>query len=165
MADVDYVGSSIPAYNIGLSNRVDVGDFYAFAMINYFGGFSTKIPLLDPAATRPLKGANNYWRKPGDESIPDVMPALNSGYASYLSATNRFIVDGTYFTLGDLTVAYSFRKANFVKKAKLSNFELRAQGSNLYTFALNKHNYSVATKSFEKSYLTPTYTAALVVNF
>lgn len=27
LADVDYVGSSIPAYNIGLSNRVDVGDF------------------------------------------------------------------------------------------------------------------------------------------
>ena len=39
-----------------------------------------------------------------------------------------------------------------MKKAKLSNFELRAQGSNLYTFALNKHNYSVATKTFEKKF-------------
>lgn len=163
--DVDYVGSSIPAYNIGLSNRVDIGDFYAFAMINYFGSFRTKIPLLDPAATRPLKGANNFWRKPGDENIPDVMPALNTGYSSYLAATDRFVVDGTYFTLGDVTIAYSFRKSNFVKKARLSNLELRAQASNIYTFALNKHNYSVATRSFEKSYLTPTYSAALVVNF
>ncbi|MNK15554.1 TonB-dependent Receptor Plug Domain protein [compost metagenome] len=165
LADVDYVGSSIPAYNIGLSNRVDIGDFYAFAMINYFGGFSTKIPVLNPAANRPLKGASNFWRKPGDENISDVLPALNATHANYFANTDRFIVDGTYFTLGDLTVAYSFRRANFVKKAKLSNFELRAQASNLYTFALNKHNYSVATKSFEKSYLTPTYTAALIVNF
>lgn len=134
-------------------------------MINYFGGFSTKTPVLNPAATRPLKGAGNFWKKPGDENIPDVLPALNNTHESYFAASDRFIVDATYFTLGDLTIAYSFRKANFVKKAKLSNFELRAQGSNLYTFALNKYNYSVATKSFEKSYLTPTYTAALIVNF
>lgn len=164
--DVDYVGSSIPAYNIGLSNRVDIGNFYAFAMINYFGGFRAKMPILDPSAIRPLAGASNYWRQPGDENIPNVMPALNTAnYYNYLSATDRFIVDGTYFTLGDLTVAYSFRKSEFVKKAKLSNLELRAQASNIYTFALNKHNYSVATRGYEKSYLTPTYSAALVVNF
>lgn len=164
--DVDYVGSTIPAYNIGLSNRVDVGNFYVFAMINYFGGFRARIPVPVPTAVRPLENAFNYWKNPGDENIPDVLPALSqANYNTYLVATDRFLVDGSYFTLGDLTLSYSFRKSNWVKKAKLSNFELRAQASNIYTFALNKQNYSVATRSYEKSYLTPTYSAALVVNF
>ncbi|MFD2582428.1 SusC/RagA family TonB-linked outer membrane protein [Pedobacter vanadiisoli] len=164
--DVDYAGSSIPSYNIGLSNRFDIGSFYVYTMLNYFGGFSTRMPIPDPSAMRPLEGANNYWRKPGDENIPGVMPSLqNSVYNGYLVATDRFTVDGTYFTLGDVTLAYSFRNSGFVKKAGLGNVELRVQGSNLYTFALNKYNYSLATGSYEKSYLTPTYTMALQVNF
>lgn len=165
-SDVDFVGSSIPEYNLGLSNRVDIGPFYFFAMINYFGGFSTKIPLLDPAVKRPLEGANNFWRKPGDELLPGVMPALKySNYNNYLSATDRFIINGSYITLGDLTAAYSFRNSSFVKKAKLSNLEIRLQASRLYTVAMNKYNHSVATGSFEKTYLTPSYTMALHVNF
>lgn len=165
-SDVDFVGSSIPEYNLGLSNRVDVGSFYFFAMINYFGGFSTKIPLLDPAVKRPLEGANNFWRKAGDELLPDVMPALKySNYNNYLSATDRFIINGSYITLGDLTAAYSFRNSAFIKKAGLSNLELRAQASRVYTVAFNKYNYSVATGSFEKTYLTPSYTVAIHVNF
>lgn len=165
-SDVDFVGSSIPEYNLGLSNRVDLGEFYFFAMISYFGGFSTKIPLLDPAVKRPFEGANNFWRKPGDEQIPGVMPALKySNYNNYLAASDRFIVNGSYITLGDLTVAYSFRNSAFIKKARLSNLEIRAQASRIYTIAMNKYNYSVATGSFEKSYLTPSYTMALHVNF
>ncbi|MCD0490070.1 SusC/RagA family TonB-linked outer membrane protein [Pedobacter sp. MC2016-14] len=164
--DVDYADSSIPAYNLGMSNRVDVGEFYVYAMLNYFGKFSVRMPIPDPAVTRPLEGANNFWRKAGDENLPDVLPALKfSNYNDYLRATNRFVVNGTYITVGDLTAAYSFRKSRFVKRAKLSNVELRAQASNIYTVAMNKYNYSVATRSYEKSYLTPTYTMALHVNF
>lgn len=164
--DVDYVGASIPAYNIGLSNRVDIGRFYVYAMINYFGGFSVKAPIPDPLAIRPLEGAGNYWRVAGDENIPGVLPALKyRNYNSYLQATDRFILNGTYITLGDLTAAYSLRGSSLLKKAGLSNLEIRAQASNLYTVAMNKENYSVATRSYEKSYLTPTYTIALNVNF
>jgi len=164
--DVDYAGSSIPSYNIGLSNRFDIGSFYLYAMLNYYGGFSTRMPFLDPTAMRPYEGASNYWRKPGDENIPDVMPALKySPNNRYLIGSDRYTVDGSYFTLGDVTLAYSFRNNGFVKKAGLGNVELRMQGSNLYTFALNKYNYSLATGSYAKSYLTPTYTMSLQVNF
>lgn len=165
-SDVEFAGSSVPEYNLGLSNRVDVGNFYFFAMVNYFGGFSTKLPFLDPAAKRPLEGANNFWRKAGDEQIPGMMPALKySNYNNYMVATDRFIVNGSYITLGDVTAAYSFRNSAFLKKAKLSDLEIRAQASRVYTIGLNKYNYSVATGSFEKSYLTPSYTLALHVNF
>lgn len=165
-SDVEFSGSSIPEFNLGMSNRVDIGNFYVFAMVNYFGSFVTKLPVLDPAARRPLEGANNFWRKAGDENLPGVMPALKfANYNTYFSASDRFIVDGSYFTLGDLTVAYSFRNSKFLKKTKLSNVEVRAQGSKLYTVALNKYNYSVATGNYVKSYMTPTYTMSLNVNF
>ncbi|SDJ00543.1 TonB-linked outer membrane protein, SusC/RagA family [Pedobacter sp. ok626] len=164
--DVDYVDSSIPAYNLGMSNRVDIGEFYVYAMLNYFGKFSIRMPVPDPAVTRPLEGANNFWRKAGDENLPEILPALKySNFNKYLAATDRFVMNGTYITVGDLTAAYSFRKSKFVKRAKLSNVELRAQASNVYTVAMNKQNYSAATRSYEKSYLTPTYTMALHVNF
>jgi TonB-linked SusC/RagA family outer membrane protein len=164
--DVDYVGASIPSYNLGLSNRVDIGNFYVYAMLNYFGGFSVKIPILDPSVTRPLKGAGNYWRVAGDETIPGVLPALKyRNYNNYMQATDRFNLNGSYITLGDLTAAYSLRGTQLLKKAGLSNLEIRAQASNLYTVAMNKENYSAATRSYEKSYLTPTYTMALNVNF
>ncbi|RXK83608.1 SusC/RagA family TonB-linked outer membrane protein [Filimonas effusa] len=164
--DVDYAGTTIPPYNLGLSNRVDIGNFYVFVMANYFGGFRVRLPLPLASAMRPYEGANNFWRKPGDENIPDVMPALKySSYNSYLAASDRFVKNGTYITVSDITVAYSFRRTRFLKKMGLSDFEIRAQASNVYTVAMNKENYSVATGSYEKTYLTPTYTMAVHINF
>jgi TonB-linked SusC/RagA family outer membrane protein len=164
--DVDYQGTSIPAYNVGISNRVDIGDFYFYAMINYYGGFKVKIPVPDASVVRPLKGAGKYWTKAGDEADPDMLPALKySNYKSYFQACDKFVVDGDYFTLGDVNATYSLRNSKWLKKTKLTNLEIRMQASNLYTIALNKQNYSMATRSYDKSYLTPTYTISFNVTF
>ncbi len=166
--DVVYRGTSIPAYTLGLSNRVDVGKFYFYAMIKYYGGFKTKIPVPNPSSTRPLEGAFNYWKEPGDELDPTMLPnksQLTNGYAKYIGALDKYTVDGSYITLGDVTVSYSFKGANFMEKVGISNLELRLQASNIYTVAFNKQNYSKAMGSYEKSYITPTYTFALNLNF
>ncbi len=163
--DVEYAGTTIPSVNIGFSNRVDIGNFYVYCMVNYYGGFKTRIPVPNPGAIRPLKGAGNYWKEPGDEADPNILPSPEFQYYSNLESTDRYIVNGAYLTLGDLTASYSFRNSKWVKKAGISNFELRLQGSNLYTVGLNKYNYSKATGIYDKSYLTPTYTIGLYVNF
>ncbi len=163
--DVYYAGHSIPSYNIGLSNRVDIGSFYVYCMINFYGGFKVRVPVPDPTEMRPLEGAGNYWREPGDEANPDVLPSIFYDDAEELANTDKYIVDGAYFTLGDLTASYSFRDSKWLKKTGISNLELRLQGHNLYTVGLNKYNYSKATGSYAKSYLTPTYTVGLYVNF
>ncbi len=163
--DIDYVGSSIPAFNLGLSNRVDIGNFYVYCMINYYGSFKVRVPVPDPSVTRPLEGAGNYWKETGDEADPDMLPALHYQYASKLVYTDKYTVNGAYLTLGDLTAAYSFRDSKWVKRTGISNLEVRAQASNLFTVGFNDYNYSVATGSYAKSYLTPTYTIGLYVNF
>ncbi len=162
---LDYAGSSIPTVTIGLSNRVDIGNFYAYCMINFYGGFKVSVPPPFAGDLRPLEGADNYWREAGDEEDPGVLPSPLNGYTSNLRYTDKYTVSGAYFTLADLTASYSFRNSKLVEKIGLSNLELRMQASNLFTVGLNKFNYSVATGSYAKSYLTPTYTVGLYVNF
>ena len=163
-----YAGSSIPTINAGLSNRIDVGSFYFFAMINYYGGFNVRVPRADPRSVRPFEGAGNYWRVPGDELNTDVMALAGFAGANANNAYNyadQYIVHGDYITLGDVTASYSFDKVRFLKKAGFTNFELKLQASNLYTVGFNRYNFSMATGGFAKSYLTPTYTIGLFTNF
>ena len=74
-------------------------------------------------------------------------------------------MNGAYLTLGDVTVSYNFRDFETMKKAGFSNFELKLQASNLYTVGFNRDNYSLATGSYLKKYITPTYTLGLFTNF
>jgi TonB-linked SusC/RagA family outer membrane protein len=165
---VRYMGTTIPSINVGVSNRVDVGNWYLYCMINYYGGFKVRAPRANPAASRPLAGAGNYWKQAGDEATTDVM-ALGAYAAGYsLTAYNysdKYVVRGDYLTVGDVTVSYSLDKAPFIQKAGFSHFEVKLQASNIYTVGLNKYNYSLATGSYEKSYITPTYTIGIFTNF
>lgn len=165
---IRYMGSSIPTINAGLSNRVDFGNFYVYAMINYYGGFKVRVPRPIPADARPLEGADTYWRTPGDELHTDVMGI--SAYNVYLanSAYNnadKYVVRGDYITLSDVTLSYRLDGIGFLRNAGFRNFEIKGQVSNLWTVGFNRYNFSMATRSYEKAYLTPTYTLAIFTNF
>jgi len=136
-------------------------------MIRYYGGFKVLAPRPNPNTTRPLEGAGNYWKQPGDEQQTDVMGlAWYSAYSSRVyNYSDSYVVNGDYLTLGDLTAAYNFARFPAIRKAGFSLFELKLQVANLYTIGLNKYNYSMATGDFAKTYLTPTYTFALFTNF
>lgn len=166
---IRYMGSSIPTINAGLSNRVDIGNFYVFAMINYYGGFKVRVPRPNPSVARPLPGAGSYWKAPGDENTTDVMSltafstSFNSNSAYNYS--DKYVVNGDYITLGDLTLSYSLDDTKFIKKLGFTHFEIKCQGSNLWTHGFNKYNYSASMGGFQKSYITPTYTLGIFTNF
>ncbi|WP_173002969.1 SusC/RagA family TonB-linked outer membrane protein [Chitinophaga sp. SYP-B3965] len=164
-----YTGTSIPTTNIGLSNRLDIGNFYFYCMVSYYGGFKVQVPRADPAAFRPLDGAGNYWKAPGDEKNPDAVMALagfNDFFAGmvYRNADN-YVVKGNYVTIRDITASYTFNNSLFLKRIGMNHFEVKLQASNVWTRGLNKYNYSMATGSYAKPYITPTYSAALFTNF
>lgn len=165
---VQYSGTSVPSINAGLSNRIDVGNFYFFAMINYYGGFKVRVPRPTPAENRPLLGSNNFWRVPGDELKTDIpnLVDLNSFAPGIAYRYNQnYVVHGDYLTLGDVTASYRLNNLNFIKKAGFKNVEIKAQVSNLYTVGFNRYNFSMGTGSYAKSYVTPTYTLGLFTNF
>lgn len=165
---VQYSGTTIPTINAGLSNRVDVGNFYFFAMINYYGGFKVRVPRPTPAENRPLPGSNNFWRNAGDElhtDIPNLLDLSSTNPSWAYRYNSNYVVNGDYLTLGDVTVSYRLNDIKFIKKAGFKNFEIKAQASNLYTVGFNRYNFSMGTGSYAKSYVTPTYTLGLFTNF
>ncbi|MBB5439708.1 TonB-linked SusC/RagA family outer membrane protein [Pedobacter sp. AK017] len=165
---VQYSGTSVPTISGGLSNRVDVGNFYFFAMINYYGGFKVRVPRPTPAENRPLPGSNDYWRVAGDElktNIPNLTDLNSSAPGLAYRYNSNYVVHGDYMTLGDVTVSYRLNDLKFMKNVGFKNFELKAQASNLYSVGFNRYNFSMATGSYAKSYLTPTYTLGLFTNF
>jgi TonB-linked SusC/RagA family outer membrane protein len=163
--DVEYVGSLIPSLNFGLSNRIDIAQFYVYAMVNYYGGFKARLPVPSPAAARPLEGANNYWKKAGDEADLNILPGIGSrGFDPYVLASDKYTVNGAYLTIGDVTFAYRLN-TKAIKKIGMSDVEFKLQASNIYTVGFNKYDYSLATGSYAKSYLTPTYSFAVNINF
>lgn len=166
-SDVQYSGTSVPSRNAGMSNRIDIGNFYFYAMINYYGGFKVMVPPPVASAVRPLPGSGNFWQHAGDENIPGIMPSLNwqNGLGSQLAYFNNYVVNGDYFTLGDLTASYNIAKLPLLSRAGFSHFDIKLQATNVYTRALNKFNYSMATNSYYKPYLTPTYTIGILTNF
>lgn len=163
--DIVFSGNSIPAINVGLSNRVDVGNFYFYCMLNYYGDFKVRVPFPNPSAVRPLTGSSNYWKKPGDEATPNILPSIAYLGSTYLNYLDTYVVNGDYITLGDVTASYNIGNMPFLKKAGFSHFEIKLQASNIYTVGLNKYNYSVATGNYAKPYVTPTYTLALFTSF
>ena len=165
---IRYMGSSLPALNVGLSNRLDIGNFYFYCMINYIGDFKVTVPRPDPAAVHPLAGAGNYWKKSGDELHTDIMSPnnVNDIAATYAyTYADSYVVNGDYMTLHDLTASYSFNDSKFFKKLGLSHFEVKFQASDVWTVGFNKYNYSAAGGSYDKGYITPTYTIGLFTNF
>lgn len=170
LKDIQYLGSAIPTINGGWSNRLDFGPFYVFCMIDYFGGFKTRVSPLFPSAVRPLKGAENFFREAGDETKTDILgvgdytaEGYNEGYTVYQYA-NKFTVRGDYFVLRDVTLSYTLPNQKS-KKLGLNSIELKFQASNIYTFGLNKYNYSIATGDFARTRLVPTFTLGVFTTF
>ncbi|MEP6645673.1 MAG: TonB-dependent receptor [Saprospiraceae bacterium] len=80
-----------------------------------------------------LAVVNDRWRQPGDiTSIPD---ATNDPVraASNKRVSSRFIEDGSYLRLKNLTIGYSFNKKILAAK-KVSSLRLYMSGQNLLTF-------------------------------
>jgi TonB-linked SusC/RagA family outer membrane protein len=165
---IKYLGSSIPTMNAGMSNQVQIGDFYVYTMISYYGGFKVAVPRPNPSDLRPLKEAGNYWKKPGDEKNTDkqALSAYNFANSNYtFDYSERYVVNGDYITLSDVTVSYSLDRTKLIKKAGFSHFEVKLQASNVWTVGLNRYDYSAATGNFAKTYTTPTYTVGIFTNF
>lgn len=168
--DLDYSGNGIPPYAMGISNRFDIGPFYLYAMVDLYTGFKTRIPRPSIFANRPIEGAENYFRNAGDEANTDVLGFyafsnmdITRTFAVY-DNSDKYVVNGSYVLLRDVTLSYRFNNQVF-KKLGFKNFEVKAQGSNLFTKGFNKYNYSLATGSYVRRNLAPTFTIGLFTNF
>ena len=72
------------------------------------------------------------WEKPGDVAThPQVKSLGNNGSNS---VSSRYLEDGSYFRLKNVTLSYDFPQA-WMKKAKMQGLRLYVSGDNLWTYS------------------------------
>ena len=74
----------------------------------------------------------NYWKQPGDTGVFPKPVAGNSSN-SYAMPSTRWMQDGSYLRVKDITLSYSL-PTNVVKKIGLNALKIYASALNLYTF-------------------------------
>ncbi|WP_160292047.1 SusC/RagA family TonB-linked outer membrane protein [Pedobacter lusitanus] len=169
LKELVYSGNGIPPYTIGLSNRIDIGSFYLYTMIDFYTGFKIRVPRIGPGGTRPLEGTDNYFKKAGDEKNTDVLGVYTERLFSYFDQmvyqfSDTYAVNGSYILLRDVTLACRLN-SRVLKNSRLKKLEIKVQGTNLLTHGFNKYNYSAATGDFSRRNLVPTFSLGLSANF
>ncbi len=130
------VGNPNPKCIAGISNTVSYKGFdlsvlfqgvFGNQIMNGAGGFmSASFDWFD----NQTKDQLNRWRNPGD--ITNV-PQLRLGGGNGISASSRYIEDGDYVRLKNITLAYNI-PASTLKRLKLTSAKIYVTGVNLLTF-------------------------------
>ena len=74
----------------------------------------------------------NYWKQPGDVGV-NPKPIAGTASNSYAFASTRWLQDGSYARIKDITLSYSFPK-KWMDSIKMSGLKLYVSAYNLYTF-------------------------------
>ncbi len=130
------VGNPNPKLIAGLGNTFSYKGFdlsvlfqgvFGNQIMNGAGGFmSASFDWFDNQTREQL----NRWQKAGD--ITNV-PQLRLGKGNGISASSRYIYDGDYVRLKNLTLGYTI-PAKLIQRAKLSSARLYVTAVNLLTF-------------------------------
>lgn len=136
-----YCGSPEPELYGGLTNTLEYkGVSLSFMFYFLYGNevmYSERIytehdgsgTLSDPVNSNQL----DRWQKPGD--ITDVpKPIYDNATNSNTWVSNRWLEDGSYLRLKNVTLSYSLPK-RWLDKVRISNLKVFAKGTNLWTLS------------------------------
>lgn len=132
-------GSPEPKVTAGLHTDVSWNGFSL--NVQFEGKFGNKILISDKnfiysdgyrMSMNQAASAMNYWKQPGDTDC-NPKPVANNATNSSTSVSTRFVENGSYVRIKDVTLAYSFPK-KWLNPIGLNNLKLYATGSNVFTF-------------------------------
>ncbi len=143
------MGSALPKFFGGITNNFTYGDFkLSFQLYVFWGnqiydsyGYLQKSDA-NLGFTDQSNGLSKYeyrrrWTRPGDiTDVPKpVFLGTQSSAGSYESS--RFIYDGSYIRLRDVSLTYTVPK-QYLAKSKISSMRVYARGQNLFTYVKDK---------------------------
>ena len=135
-----YSGSAIPKYFGSVSTTLNYKGFSVSGLFNYqIGGKfydGNYAGLMSPGYGRSLHAdALNSWKTPGDLSgIPRVDIASTGNINAQSS---RFLIDASYISLRNMTVAYAFGKT-LLSKIKCDQIKVYLSGENIFVASKRK---------------------------
>jgi TonB-linked SusC/RagA family outer membrane protein len=138
-ADRRVIGNPNPNFIFGMTNTLGYKNFGLTIFLQGTQGNdilnATRIEgegMTD--AKNQLSVVKNRWREPGDEtSIPRATP----GSANNSRVSTRFVEDGSYLRVKNVTLSYSV-SPTLLSKVRLSTARVYVTGENLFTFTKYK---------------------------
>ncbi|WEK18583.1 MAG: SusC/RagA family TonB-linked outer membrane protein [Candidatus Pedobacter colombiensis] len=175
LSALKFAGVNDPKYAIGFNNQFGLGDFSLSALLMYYGGH---VGLIKPPSVfdeRPQNGAQNFWKKPGDEAFTNI-PGYSGAFGTpqYIGTRQgydngqQFVRKLDFVALRNITLTYNL-KDKAVQKLGLSNtkFILQVQNPGKYVFSGN--DIDPETLNFVSGSrglpLVPSFTFSLSTNF
>jgi hypothetical protein len=142
VADKKIVGNAWPKFEGSLKNTFTYRGFDLDVNIYFKSGnkiYNYTNSFLQSGGTRGvtrsiLESSMNYWKKVGDTNVlPRPKSTANAdGSFNYDQQSSRFIEDGSYIRLKDITLGYTFTKRS-LSALHISSARLYASASNLLT--------------------------------
>ena len=137
-ADRKIVGNPHPDFTGGITNSfsyagIDLSLFLQFSYGNdIFNGSRLYLESLQGGDNQ-VAAITRRWQQPGD--ITDIPRATSDAVAaaSNKRVSSRFIEDGSYLRIKNLTLGYTFSD-NLIRKLHLSNMRIYVTSQNLFSF-------------------------------
>lgn len=173
-----YSGTTIPPYSVSLSNRLSYKGINLSFMFIYNGGHVLRdaVEYLAGAPSSNIsRRSMNYWKNPGDENNPDVIPSMNRS-ASYTAqqvwyAADVNVLKADYIKLRELSLGYTLPK-DLLKKWRIDGVTVNMQVNDLWKWVANDKGidpeayttkgYGIGSRTLSRP---TTYTLGLSVNF
>lgn len=143
-ATAEWTGkSAMPTYTAGIGTQLEIGNFFAGANLylsggnqvyedwgNYIHG-TTSTALLNYNSTEYVL---DRWQQPGDVTNT---PKLTYSSTTASQASTRFLKDGDFIRLRDVTIGYNF-KGDMLNHLDIDGLSFSIRGTNLYTWTKDK---------------------------
>jgi len=134
-----YAGSPEPKFTGGFNTSLSWKGLSLSAFFEFKGG--NKVLIVEnryvqgdgsQMSMNQLASELNYWKQPGDTGVGPKPIAGNSSN-SYTFASTRWLENGDYMRIKDITLSYSL-PSSVTKKLNMSNVKIYVSGLNIYTF-------------------------------
>jgi len=175
-----YSGTMRPKYTMGFTNTFTYRQFTLNVMLIGNGGHVIRDVVTPVGYLFPFRNTDsrvlNYWRKPGDEKIPGMLPApdLKGTGGSYYTltwyASDQNVLKADYIKVRDISLAYNLTPA-VTRFKKFSNVKLTLQVQNPFHWYANAAGIDPEAYDFASEYanrrlpVMPTYMAGIDLTF
>jgi TonB-linked SusC/RagA family outer membrane protein len=133
--DFQVIGDHAPDMLGGITNTISYKGLSLDVFFQFVEGVdvynNTNIFLMNPSSPWGLsQDMERRWQKPGD--ITDVPKATRTSQIDFTQDNSRWLSDGSYLRLKNVTLAYSFPN-EVAAKMKLRSLRVYVQGQNIWT--------------------------------
>jgi TonB-linked SusC/RagA family outer membrane protein len=182
MTDINglvYGGTLLPVYTAGFTQTLTYKQFTLSIFLVANGGHVMRdvTQVLSQSPTSNIdKRMLNFWRKPGDETKPGIIPKPdlqgNGGtyYSSLWFASDQNTLKADFIKVRDIALAYNLPAA-FQNKLKTSSARLLFQVRNPFSWFRNPYNIDSESYEVGSNYanrrtpISPNYFIGLEFNF